>query len=153
MLHLLRGYKICEAGEKCMNVLPIGRRYQFIGDSRRKTIIPLRGSLGDNQENQTCLNEGEARNRRCSNVVRYQTFQESDKVKLRFQTMTRLRILLFSFYGAFSMSFWKKQIFLKRLYRAQSLVFNFSFNKKFKCYSLRKNLGFLWSRTQNKGAQ
>lgn len=45
-------------------------------DSRRKTIIPLRGSLGDNQENQTGLNEGEEKNRRCSNEMRYQTFQE-----------------------------------------------------------------------------
>lgn len=59
-----------------MNVLPIRRRYQFIGDSRRKTIIPLRGSLGDNLENQTGLNEGEAKNRRCGNEVRPQTFQE-----------------------------------------------------------------------------
>lgn len=45
-------------------------------DSRRKTVIPLRGSLGDNQENQIGFNEGEARNRRCSNEVRDQTFQE-----------------------------------------------------------------------------
>ena len=37
--------------------------------------------------------------------------------------------------------------------RAQWSAFNFGFNKNFKSQSLRRKLGFLWCRTQEKGAR